>query len=257
MCIKWKGDKNEFNRIICKSRLSRWNGNVVSWRLYEHYARLEVYRRERERERERVDLTITDIPYDSVNRSSNGLRKLDKENADILTFDLQEFLNNVYEITNGTIIIFCGMNQVSEIFNFFDEYAKKGKGTVRQLVWKKTNPSPMNGDYIYLSGLENAVWFKKKGATFNAHCKSNVFQYPCGRSKLHPTEKNHDLIKELILDNSNEGDIVFDPCCGSGCHCMVAKENNRRFIGCELDDKYFEVAKSRFCWRKEIRNEII
>ena len=200
-----------------------------------------------ERERERVDLTITDIPYDSVNRSSNGLRKLDKENADILTFDLQEFLNNVYEITNGTIIIFCGMNQVSEIFNFFDEYAKKGKGTVRQLVWKKTNPSPMNGDYIYLSGLENAVWFKKKGATFNTHCKSNVFQYPCGRSKLHPTEKNHDLIKELILDNSNEGDIVFDPCCGSGCHCMVAKENNRRFIGCELDDKYFEVAKSRFC----------
>ena len=89
--------------------------------------------------------------------SSNGLRKLDKENADILTFDLQEFLNNVYEITNGTIIIFCGMNQVSEIFNFFDEYAKKGKGTVRQLVWKKTNPSPMNGDYIYLSATENAV----------------------------------------------------------------------------------------------------
>lgn len=192
------------------------------------------------------DILLTDIPYDSVNRKDNGLRKLDKENADILTFNLQEFLKEAYRTTKGTIIIFCGMNQVSEIFNFFDEYAKNGKGTVRQLVWKKTNPSPMNGDYIYLSGLENAIWFKKKGATFNAHCKSNVFEHSCGRSKLHPTEKNHNLIKELILDNSNENDILFDTCCGSGSHCLVAMENNRKFVGCELDDKYFEVAKSRF-----------
>lgn len=193
-----------------------------------------------------IDLTITDIPYDSVNRSSNGLRNLDKGNADILTFDLHKFLDEIYRVTNGTIIIFCGMNQVSEIFNYFDEYAKKGKGTVRQLIWKKTNPSPMNGDYIYLSGLENAVWFKKKGATFNAHCKSNVLEFPCGRAKLHPTEKNHDLIKDLILDNSNEGDIIFDPCCGSGSHLLCASELGRKFIGVELDPNYFEIAKGRF-----------
>ena len=53
-----------------------------------------------------------------------------------------------------------------------DEKKKKKLGTVRHLVWEKTNPSPMNGQYIYLSGIENAVWFKKKGATFNAHCKN-------------------------------------------------------------------------------------
>ena len=193
-----------------------------------------------------IDLTLTDIPYDSVNRSSNGLRNLDKGKADILTFNLQNFLDELYRVTKGTIIIFCGMNQVSDIFNYFDKYAKQHKGTVRQLIWKKTNPSPMNGDYIYLSGVENAVWFKKKGGVFNAHCKSNVFEYPCGRSKLHPTEKQHDLLKDLILDNSNENDIVFDPCCGSGSHCAVAKENNRLFIGCELNNEYFNIAKERF-----------
>lgn len=181
-----------------------------------------------------------------VNRESNGLRNLDKGNADIITFDLQKFLENIYELTNGTIIIFCGINQVSEIYNFFAEKQRKKKGTVRQLVWKKTNPSPMNGQYIYLSGIENAIWFKKKGGTFNAHCKNTVFEFACGRSKLHPTEKNHDLLKELILDNSNENDIVFDPCCGSGSHCLVAKENNRRFVGCELDKEFFDVAKGRF-----------
>lgn len=193
-----------------------------------------------------INLTLTDIPYDSVNRSSNGLRNLDKGNADILTFNLQSFLDELYRITKGTIIIFCGMNQVSEIFNYFDNYAKQHKGTVRQLIWKKTNPSPMNGDYIYLSGIENAIWFKKKSGVFNAHCKSNVFEYPCGRSKLHPTEKNHQLITDLILDNSNENDIIFDPCCGSGSHCLMAKENNRRYLGIELNTEYFNVAKNRF-----------
>ena len=189
-----------------------------------------------------VNLTLTDIPYDGVNRDSNGLRKLDKGDADIITFDLDKFLDEVYRVTSGTIIIFCGQGQLSEIFKFFLDKQKKNKGTVRQLVWRKTNPSPMNGQHIYLSGIENAIWFKKKGATFNAHCKNTVFDFPCGRSKLHPTEKNHNLLKELILDNSNEQDIVFDPCAGSGSHLLVAKENNRHYLGVELNKEYFKIA---------------
>ena len=83
------------------------------------------------------------------------------------------------------------------------------------------------------------------GGVFNARCKNTVFKYPCGRSKLHPTEKNHDLLKELILDNSNEGNLIFDPCCGSGSHCLVAKENDRDYIGCELDYEYYKIALER------------
>jgi DNA modification methylase len=192
-----------------------------------------------------VHLTLTDIPYGEVNRDSNGLRVLDKEQADVMTFKMNEFLNEVYRVTNGTIIIFCGKEQLSEIHKFFSDMQKKGKGTVRQLIWEKSNPSPMNGQYIYLSGIENAVWFKKRGGSFNAHCKNTVFKYACGRSKLHPTEKNHDLLRELILDNSRENDIVFDPCSGSGSHLLVAKQNNRRFVGCELNEQWCEVARER------------
>ena len=192
-----------------------------------------------------VHLTLTDIPYGEVNRNSNGLRVLDKEQADVMTFKMNEFLNEVYRVTNGTIIIFCGKEQLSEIHKFFSDMQKNGKGTVRQLIWEKSNPSPMNGQYIYLSGIENAVWFKKRGGSFNAHCKNTVFKYPCGRSKLHPTEKNHDLLRELILDNSRENDIVFDPCSGSGSHLLVAKQNNRRFVGCELNEQWCEVARER------------
>lgn len=192
-----------------------------------------------------VKLTLTDIPYAEVNRASNGLRKLDKSTADEQTFDLNDFLNEVYRVTEGTIIIFCGMNQFSTIREFFAEKQAAKEGTVRQLIWKKTNPSPMNGQYIYLSGIENALWFKKKGGTFNARCKNTVFEYPCGRSKMHPTEKNHKLLEELILDNSNPGDLVFDPCAGSGSHLLVARNNGRDFIGVELDEGYFKIAEDR------------
>ena len=189
---------------------------------------------------ESVIFTLTDIPYDAVNRDSNGLRNLDKKEADIITFDLNEFLEEVYRITSNSIVIFCGKEQFSNIYEYF---ASK-KGTVRPIIWEKSNPSPMNGQHIYLSGVEMAVWFKKSGAkTFNAHCKNTVFKYPNGRSKLHPTEKNHELLKQLILDNSNENDLVFDPCMGSGSHLLVAKNLNRKYLGVELSEKYFNIAK--------------
>ena len=192
-----------------------------------------------------VNLTLTDIPYGAVNRDSNGLRILDKNLADVMTFDIQDFLEEVYRISSSTIIIFCGKEQFSEIFNFFSNKQSMKKGTVREIIWQKSNPSPMNGQYVYLSGVENAVWFKKRGGCFNAHCKNTVFKFPNGSRKNHPTEKNHELLKELILDNSNEGDIVFDPCAGSGSTLLVAKENKRKYLGCEIYTEYFNIIKAR------------
>lgn len=188
-----------------------------------------------------VDLILTDIPFDGVNRKGNGLRNLDKGIADVLEIDLDTLLAQLDRICKGTIIIFCGINQISKIFDYF----KIKNGTVRQLVWYKSNPSPMNGDYVYLSGIENAIWFKKKGFVFNAHCKNTVFKYPCGKSKIHPTQKNCKLFEELIIDNSNENQVVFDPFMGSGTTGVACVNTNRNFLGIELNKDYFEVAKSR------------
>ena len=186
-----------------------------------------------------IPFILTDIPYDAVNRSSNGLRNLDKKHADIITFDLNKFLEEIYRITSNSIVIFCGKEQFSNIYEYF---ASK-KGTVRPIIWEKSNPSPpMNGKYVYLSGVEMAVWFKKNGGTFNSHCKNTVFKYPNGRSKLHPTEKNHKLLTDLILDNSDEGDLVFDPCFGSGSHLFVAKNLNRKYLGFEINKDCFSIA---------------
>lgn len=66
---------------------------------------------------ESIDLVLTDIPYNEVNRKDNGLRKLDKENADVLTFDLINFLNQLYDKTKSTIIIFLW--EGTSIYNTF------------------------------------------------------------------------------------------------------------------------------------------
>ena len=195
-----------------------------------------------------VDLTLTDIPYDGVNLANeNGLRALKKGDADVITFDLKSFLDEVYRVTKGTLIIFCGQGQLSEIFKHYLDikYQRNEKITVRQLVWKKTNPSPINGQYSYLSGSENAVYVRKAGATFNGFCKSNVFEYPAGTGDLHPTEKNHELLAELINDNSNVGDLIFDPCAGSGSTLLMARKMGREFIGCELNKDYYDKALHR------------
>lgn len=192
-----------------------------------------------------VDMVLTDIPYGSCNKASNGLRQLDKSKANVETFDLQDFLTEVERVTRGTILLFCGMEQFSTIYKFFADKQKKKQGTVRGICWSKTNPSPMNGQHIYLSGMELAVWYKPRGAVFNAKCKSNVFTYPCGRSKLHPTEKNHQLLTDLILDNTNPDDIIFDPCAGSGSHLLCARDVGRKYFGIEIDNEYFKVAENR------------
>ena len=198
-------------------------------------------------------LLLTDIPYEEVNRDDNGLRNLNKDKADAKTFEISRFLGHVYESAD-IIIIFCGNEQYSEIYKFFSNKQKLKKGTVRQLIWAKSNPSPMNGEYIYLSGTENAVWFKKSGTgKLNSKCKKNFFIHSTGSSKFHPTEKNHKLLEELILDNTSENDLIVDVCMGSGSTGIVALKNKRNFFGIELDESYFNVAKKRI---EEVQNDI-
>ena len=192
-------------------------------------------------EKDSVELVLTDIPYGEVNRPSNGLRDLDKKDADTLNFDLKNFVEECVRISKGSIYIFCGTEQVSTIRKYMVELGL----STRQIIWEKTNPSPMNGQHIWLSGIENCVYGKKKNAVFNAHCRNTVLRYPNGRNKKHPTEKNLDLFKDLIQTSSNEGDLVFDPCVGGGTTAIACKILRRNFICSDINEEYVEIANSR------------
>lgn len=188
-----------------------------------------------------IDLILTDIPYDEVNRKSNGLRNLDKKEADVLTFNLQEFLKECDRVCKGSFYIFCGFTQVSEI----DIYFKQNKISDRVMVWEKTNPSPMNSQNLWMSSIELCVYGKKPKATFNGKYRSPVLRYPVVRNKRHTTEKNLELFRELVKVSSNEGDIVLDPCIGSGTTAEACILEKRKYIGFEMDRDNYNVARER------------
>ena len=190
-----------------------------------------------------VNLTLTDIPYDEVNRKSGGLRNLDKSHADIITFPLDKFINEVVRVTSGSIYIFCGSVQVSHIRNRLIEH----RLSVRHCIWEKTNPSPMNGQDMWLSSIENCVYARKKGAYFDIRerCKSSVWKCPTEKYKGHPTPKPIELMERLIQASSQPEDIVFDPCMGSGAVGIAAKRTRRNFIGVELNEKYYKITQER------------
>ncbi len=76
-------------------------------------------------------------------------------------------------------------------------------------------------------------WHWTKASEHNAH------------NKLHPTQKNVSCMEDMINISTNEGDIVFDPFMGSGSTGVAAMNRGREFIGSEISDTYFEIAKSR------------
>jgi DNA modification methylase len=188
-----------------------------------------------------VDCIITDIPYNEVNRSDNGLRNLDKKGADIGQFDANDLTRTLCAKTKGSVYMFCGINQVSDIRVTMTDCGL----STRLLIWEKTNPSPMNGDKIWLSGIECCVYGKKSGAVFNEFCKNVVFRYPSGDSNVHPTQKPLDLMRRFVLASTQVGGVVLDPFMGSGTTAIACLKEHRHFLGFELNKEYFDIAQRR------------
>lgn len=101
--------------------------------------------------------------------------------------------------------------------------------------------------------------FNTKGIKFDNNEYSstykNVLNFSKDRTYLHPTQKPVDLLKHLIKIYTNENDIVLDCFMGSGSTGQAAQELNRDFIGIELDENYFNIAKKRLNEKQEKENE--
>ncbi|MEK7399338.1 MAG: site-specific DNA-methyltransferase [Candidatus Poribacteria bacterium] len=98
-------------------------------------------------------------------------------------------------------------------------------------------------------GINKKVWGELK----EEKTLTNIWDYAVG---LHGSTSDkiafqhtaifpEKLAEDHILSWTNEGDIVFDPMCGSGTTCKMAKINNRKFIGMDISEEYCELSKSR------------
>ncbi len=188
-----------------------------------------------------IDVILCDIPYNEVNQKSSGLRKLDRLDADRMNFDLDIFLSHCSRLSKGSIYIFCGIGQISKI----DSHFRSVKMTTRLCQWEKTNPSPMNGSRLWLSGSEFCVFSRNPKAKFNRHCEKPIWKFPVGRSKIHPTEKPLKLMEYILESSGDKGDLVADFTVGSGTTALAAKNLGMSFIGCDISAEYVELAKER------------
>ena len=112
------------------------------------------------------------------------------------------------------------------------------------------NIDRLNGfrNFVELKEVD-AIYKNRFASTFNLwegkKFKSNIFKYDRSDVGHHPTQKPVLLLEDLIKTFSNENDLVVDLTMGSGSTGVAAKNTNRSFIGIELDDKYFDIAKNR------------
>lgn len=194
-----------------------------------------------------VSMVLTDIPYGECSgfvlggKNHSGLRQINKDNADYVAFSISDMANELMRVCSGSIYVFCGPNQFSEILNTF----RNGGMTCRTCIWEKTNPSPMNGQHLWLSSVECCVFGRFPKATFNEFCKSSVWRYPCGQSNDHPTQKPVDLFRYIVRASSNLGDVILDPFMGSGTTAVAAIQEGRKFMGFEINKDYYDLANKR------------
>lgn len=188
-----------------------------------------------------VDMVLTDVPYNEVNRKSGGLRNLDKGVADSAVFDINDLTAEFARLVKGSVYIFCGFKQISDLATSLENAGF----SIRVGAWEKTNPSPMNGQRMWLSGLEFCVYGRKANAPFNEHCKKALWTYASQRSKIHDTQKPIPLFQRLIEASSNHGQTILDPFAGSGTTAIAAENAGRKWICIERDEEYAAKAMER------------
>lgn len=205
---------------------------------------------------ESVDLIVTDPPYPTTARGSAGnsggmLQKDINKKGKVFThnsIDCEQYAPEFYRILKDGSHCYVMTNHVN-LIHMLNTFTESGFHFIKSLIWDKGNK--IMGQY-YMSQFEYILFFRKgRGVKINNCGTSDIISVPNKKQKgedgknLHDTEKPVELNDILIANSSNEGDLVLDPFMGIGAAGVSAVGLNRNFIGIELDDKYFEIAKNR------------
>lgn len=212
-----------------------------------------------------IDMILCDLPYGKT------------ENKWDLPLDLEELWKQYKRIIkdNGAILLFSQMP-------FTADLVKSNEKIFRyEWIWQKGRATGfMNSKKMPLKAHENILVFYKKLPTYNPQMRegfgryakiqrtksSNYERFKMCRTEsdgkrypidviqfhsvknndiLHPTQKPIALLEYLIKTYTNTGEIVLDNCMGSGSTIIAAINTNRHYIGIEINEQYYCIAKKR------------
>jgi DNA modification methylase len=143
----------------------------------------------------------------------------------------------------------CGGGGPKPTFGWFSlEMDKDPLTFFHAIVWDKSGRGDGLG-WRYRRNYEFVMVSHRKGGKlrWNEDHKAipNIMRDTPPINRVHPNEKPFRLVQRFIQAHTKPGDIILDPFMGSGTTCVAAAMEGRKFIGVELDPKYFEIARRR------------
>lgn len=206
-----------------------------------------------------IDLILTDPPYNIGTYSTGniplpGRKPMNNDVAgwDHVPFSPEDWVDDFLRVLkpHGNLFIFTSYNQIGKWHACLD--AKFD--TTQFMVWHKTNPAPKIFKAGFLNSCELIFCAWNKGHTWNFLSQRemhNFLESPIcmGEERLknphHPAQKPVSILKKIITISSKEGDSVLDPFMGVGSSGVAALSLRRKFVGFELDPRYFQAAYDR------------
>ena len=184
----------------------------------------------------KVDSLITDPPYE-IAASGGGIGGRRKYMTDIRGHIDAGFDDSLLDRFQNWLV-FCGKPQIVKLI------ARAEKSGLRWqiLTWNKTNPTPLsNANYLpdteyVIHAFRRHDWESKSRFVVGA-VEKNAFD--------HPTVKPQYVMVRMVKSASFAGDTVLDPFCGTGSTGVAAVKTRRKFIGVEIEPKYFDIACKR------------
>ena len=113
---------------------------------------------------------------------------------------------------------------------------------------KKKNSAKRLGKFLHQPehlGSGNKLLHETEYEQKYTNYPSEIIEFGLDKDSIHPTQKPVALMEYLILTYSNEGETVLDNCMGSGTTGVAAVNVNRNFIGIEMNQEYYQIAKNR------------
>ena len=198
-----------------------------------------------------VDLIVSDVPYkltgggkgDGVN--SKRPKGILADNTQLMQVPkFEDWLPEIYRVMKdgSHIYLMCNFKNLNDLMNKTEAVGFKH---VNLLVWEKNNCTPSqfymkNCEYTLLLRKGKSKYINNIGDSKTVHKFNNLIG-----NKIHPTEKPVELMKFYVENSSNVGDLVLDMFMGSGSTGVACLNTNRKFIGIEMEEKYFDIGVDR------------
>lgn len=217
-----------------------------------------------------IDMILCDLPYGTTACKWDSIipfellweqyHRIAKKNAAIVLFSAQPFTTKLIQsnlkhfkycwywkknnVTGFPFAKYQPMRMIEDICVFYKKQPTYNPQGLKKLESTVIRKKKEKDDSVYKSGTLNKR-YTQQYTNFPKHLLEYKNEAVNSKSRLHPTQKPVALLEYLIKTYTNEGEVVLDNCMGSGSTGVAALNTGRNFVGFELNEKYFEIAKQR------------